>query len=137
METEQTTIIQESYPEIDLTVIYEYLPHWTDFKAYEIIGHEQGDNNKFDVPMYEMKGAKSSDETTKNIEEAQTLISGVVKWDGCSHYTFGDKDGYIHLCGNQSIKNIIQAIKKIYNRSGELMERKDIDEFPILSLNQE
>lgn len=116
----------ESYPELLLTVIYSYSEHWTDFRAYEIIYTE--DTGKH---FYEIKGSTGSGDETSDIKEAQTYIKGVVKWDGCCHYYFGDEDGYIHLCGGGNIKNLMEVVKKIYNRSGELMSSRDKIEFPI------
>lgn len=120
----------ETYKDLDITIKFEFTATWTDFWCYEIIGYSSNDNECFSVPNYERKGSTGSGDDTQKIEEAQSLISGVVKWDGCSHYTFGD-EGYIHLCGKRNVKNISEIIKFIYNRCGELMESKDKTEFPI------
>ena len=42
----------------------------------------------------------------------EQYISGSIKWDGCSHFNFGN-DGYIHLCGKYYFDKhckIMQAI---------------------------
>lgn len=113
--------IRETYPEISLTVVYGTNKAFVEFYAYEIVGHVQDNDKKFDVPIYERLGSKGSGDETEDVKEAQTLIKGLVKWDGCSHLTFGDKDGYIHACGRRNIKNLTAAIEKIYFRCGELM----------------
>lgn len=119
----------ETYEDIDLTVKYSYEEHWVDFEAYEIVARGQNENKSFDVLQYEKKNGNN--EWVENIEEAQTLIHGAVKWDGCSHFYFGDENGYIHICGKRPMKNLIKAMEEIYNRSGELMESSIDDEFPL------
>jgi hypothetical protein len=125
-EVEGKKNLVETYPDIEMTVEYFYESHWVDFKAYEIVAEESN------APLYEAKEAKSSEEMVREIADAQTYIRGAVKWDGCSHVYFGDDNGYIHLCGKLHIRKITQTLEKIYNRAGELMERKDVDEFPLL-----
>ena len=119
--------IIEKYKEY--TIVYEPSSHYVDFTIFEIIGYSKG-NKDYDIPIYEKKEAKDSSDDTNDIKEAETLIKGHVKWDGCSHYYFGGKDGYIHLCGKSNIDDISDVIKKIYYRCGELMgENSDKEEF--------
>lgn len=121
--------MKEEYQELGVDVIYEKIEgHWSEFRCYEIVYTSNNKNS------YEKLGAISSEDTTENIDEAQTLVKGIVKWDGCCHYTFGDEDGYIHLCGGNSVKRLSEIIKKIYNRCGELMNEKrdtQLEDFPI------
>lgn len=107
----------------DFTIKYNHNTNAVsvEFEIYEIVAHSQGDTDEFDVPFYEKKDAKGSEDMTQNIEEAQTFIRGIVKWDGCSHFYFGDNEGYIHLCGKFEIEKIAQVIKKVYEKCGELM----------------
>jgi len=59
---------------------------------------------------------------TNNFEKGDKYISGSVKWDGCSHYYFGDENGYIHLCGKEPVKQIVDVISYIHSRCGSLMK---------------
>lgn len=34
-----------------------------------------------------------------DINDGELAGDITIKWDGCSHVNFGDKDGYMHLCG--------------------------------------
>jgi hypothetical protein len=125
---------KEIYKDIGMIVLYEHEPSGAhvNFKCYEISGYSQGVLGLFDIPFFSKKGAESSDDTTEKIEDAQTLICGTVKWDGCCHYNFGDEDGYIHLCGKHSTKNLIEVIQRVYNHSGKLMkDSADKTEFPL------
>lgn len=59
------------YPE----QLFEY---WCDFEVYEVTARSM-DNIPRDIELY---------------------LEGTIKWDGCSHITFGD-EGYIHMCGKR------------------------------------
>lgn len=64
-----------------------------------------------------------------------------VKWDGCSHYSVGEKvehandedymydgrDGYLHLCGAQDFKNHVELLKTLYNKAYEYMNRAPLE----------
>lgn len=86
-----------------------------EFEVFEITAHSQDKNGGFTVKNYERKGATSSDGITENLDEAQTLIRGLIKWDACSHVTFGDEKGYIHLCGGRSWFNFMKATERIWD----------------------
>lgn len=63
-----------------------------EFKVFEVISWEHQTNNPLETQIY---------------------ISGTIKWDGCSHIVFGDKDGYLHLCGKhcwEKHKEVMDAI---------------------------
>lgn len=112
----------EIYEDIEFTVEYSHTEGaaWVDFKAYEIIGHESDDEKNHDIPVYEGIGGRSADDkATRDITQANSLLEGTVKWDGCCHFNFGDQ-GYIHLCGDRSVKNICALVKRAYCRSGEI-----------------
>lgn len=115
-----------TYDDISWVVEYEYEENSVNFNAYEIVGFPL---NKGGKPDFEKKGTTTGDVTTEDIEEAQTIIRGYIKWDGCSHYYFGDDDGYIHLCGGRLIDKISKGIKKIHKEAGQLMSRADEEEF--------
>lgn len=66
--------------------------------------------NVEEVISWTMKGKVSSTEH---------YIKGYVKWDGCSHFWFGDKDGYLHLCGKSSWDMHVRVIQTIWRFCGE------------------
>lgn len=59
---------------------------------------------------------------TNEFEEGDKYIKGSVKWDGCSHYYFGN-EGYLHLCGKQPIEQISKIIEHIHIKCGEIMTK--------------
>lgn len=89
---------------------------YVDCEVFEVVG------GIGDVRIYERKGAICSDDTTPNIEEAQTYLTVSIKWDSCSHFDFG-KEGYIHFCGVSAYKNHCKLLEFLYKRAFELMKR--------------
>lgn len=53
--------------------------------------------------------------------EPEIKLSGMVKWDGCSHINFGDGDGYMHLCGLGDYENLAELLKFCLQRCTELV----------------
>ncbi len=89
--------------------------HSLEFEVFEITGRYKDEKTgEYTKPVYEKRGATSSNDDTENLDEAQTLIRGLVKWDACSHVHFGDETGYIHLCGGRSWFNLLQATKRVW-----------------------
>ncbi len=110
-----------------VTVIYRQKPEYAhvsvQFSAHEIVAYgPNADGSEFDVKLYERKGAESSNEHVTDPHEAARYVDGGVKWDGCSHYNFGDENGYLHLCGLAPIQKLAHAIEAIFERCGELMK---------------
>jgi hypothetical protein len=49
-----------------------------------------------------------------NFDEGERFVDGSVKWDGCSHYNFGDENGYIHLCGAGNFNALAWVLKETF-----------------------
>jgi len=67
---------------------------------------------------------------TMTASPADTYLKAFVKWDGCSHFNFGqgNNNGYIHLCGYDAIKKHAAIVDAVYRWAFELMERdEDLD----------
>jgi hypothetical protein len=65
---------------------------------------EIGDDVEYSMSfkVYEVNSWETDDKNTPIDEDL--YLTGFIKWDGCSHITFGDdttgeQDGYLHLCG--------------------------------------
>lgn len=122
--------MKEEWKDIGIIATFQNNTYSVDFDCYEITGQGQDTNGDFNVNIYERKGATSSEDETKNINEAQTLFRGSVKWDGCSHVTFGDEEGYIHLCGKYNWLSLQEALSRVYKKAGEIMgDIADKEEF--------
>lgn len=74
-----------------------------DFQVYEVVGWDE-QKTPCDKNLY---------------------MSGCIKWDGCSHVWFGEKeqgkqDGYLHLCGKnywQHHANMMMALYEMAERT--------------------
>jgi hypothetical protein len=85
-----------------------------DFKVYDVIGHSQDAKGDFTTRLYERKGATRSGDDTENLDEAQTMLHGTIKWDACSHLYFGDEGGYLHVCGGNSWRQLQTVISRLF-----------------------
>jgi hypothetical protein len=117
---EKKILIEQIGDDFGVTVRYEigeYGKTCVDFFAAEVIAAAD-DGSRY----YSRKGAVSSTDDTDDFNEAERLVSGSVKWDGCSHYYFGYEDGYLHMHGAADLEKLSQALVTIYERCGELMK---------------
>ena len=119
-------MIQEYIKELEIEVIYENKEYAVDFTCYEVTGTDSEGKR-----IYQPLNGNGGD-FTDDISKAEVFFKGYIKWDGCSHVFFGDEQGYLHLCGKFSIKQLSDALKLVYNRCGELMVgHQDLSEFPL------
>src|SRR3990167_1778255 len=114
-----------NWDDIQCTAIMEFengIAPGLQFKVYAVMGERVSGVNSGEK-VYEKKGSTNSEDETSDLENAQPLLAGRIKWDSCSHVYFGD-DGYIHLCGVYSWRQIYKAINKVweYAKSKEFKE---------------
>jgi hypothetical protein len=69
--------------------------------------------------------------TTYSLDEAQRVVEGYIKWDGCSDITFyPDQGGNVHFCGEKSAKVIGELLRVTYQiAEGFLGDKVDKDCF--------
>jgi hypothetical protein len=100
-------------------VRYRVFDHHVEFFAAEVIGWEADDETKI---LYAVKNAQSLPmDSTQDFNEAERMIEGSVKWDGCSHYYFGDENAYLHICGVDSARFLAGVITTIHLHCGKLL----------------
>lgn len=66
-----------------------------------------------DFIVYEISGWDATD-GSYTIDETECVMKGTIKWDGCSHITFGDSDNYMHLCGKHHWDDFVTMIPQVY-----------------------
>lgn len=60
-----------------------------------------GEDHYMKFEVFEVEGWDENDVAS----DIELYVTGTIKWDGCSHIWFGEKnaegkqDGYLHLCG--------------------------------------
>jgi hypothetical protein len=103
------------FDELDFSVIAEPSTYHVDFKIYEIVG-------VFDDGQRDFSG-----ET--DIKEAEVFLSGSVKWDGCSNWTFDEQDRgvMIHGCDKNDLLRIGKIMAECWEWTKELCEKWDGD----------
>ena len=67
-----------------------------------------------------------------NTLSTEPYLDCTIKWDGCSHFRFGDekeKDGYLHLCGAFCFKNHMALMEWLYKKAEYLMNQDTVDKW--------
>lgn len=104
----------------EATVRYNDCGGVVEFSVALICGHSQDGK-----PIYWREGELSfpNENVCYEIDCAETYLHGSVKWDGCSHYYFGNNDikGYLHLCGGGDAAVLANAVTTIHKRCGQIM----------------
>lgn len=65
---------------------------------------------------------------TKEFDEAEVLLDGFVKWDGCSNWRFSpnDRDNYaFHFCTVKQAEDIGRLLRRLYEIAAEMMPQCD------------
>lgn len=58
---------------------------WVNFEAFEV-NSQEFNNGKFGVEKFERLDSTGSMDDTEDLEEAEPLLHGFVKWDGCTQF---------------------------------------------------
>jgi len=113
VEAEQKTHLTEDVlGEFGFRIKWSYLPHWTDFKVYRIIGRTLDG-----IPQFQKEGASTAPTFFTNEKGAVVYAEGYIKWDGCNEIDWGCH----HLCGASYLKGHIKLIRYLHDRAMELM----------------
>lgn len=52
-------------------------------------------------------------------DDKDLYLKAWIKWDGCSHFNFGDEDGYLHLCGKHYIDEMDKVLQAVWKLASE------------------
>jgi len=61
----------------------------------------------------------------EDIEGAEILFEGHVKWDGCSNWSFGDEGYGLHYCDRDSLTHLGEALSRCWDFTKENHPRWD------------
>lgn len=112
-------IVEHIGGELGWTITYEIHSHHVEFVVYEIACAHWSENGKLVAERgYIRKGGNGPMDNVVSIDDAQSHISGYIKWDGCSEISLGDH----HLCGKNDVKKMSDLLLTVYKRCGELMK---------------
>lgn len=117
------------FPELNFaataTEINEYVCR---FDLYEVFSWKRVDGEHIGTPLFKPKGNRPPCENTSDISEAVSYVTGYIKWDGCSDWTFNQEENFcFHFCGQEEIKSLALAMEECWLWAGELIEKWDAD----------
>lgn len=119
------------WPDIDAVAWMSFAPGdaHVDFACFEVAAFARGDDGEYIIKEFGKKGEDG--EFTPDMDLAQPLFHGTIKWDGCSHVYFGEADnaGYIHMCGVNCWKRLPLTLERIFAAAAERLKRGHNDEF--------
>ncbi len=98
------------------------------FEVFQITGRTgQG----WDVPegtaLYQKFGGQTDEDVT-NLAEADSWLSGSIKWDGCSDWYFNEQDHVmLHFCGLKAATAIGRLMGRMYDIASSRMKSFDRD----------
>lgn len=95
-------------------VVTEKHSHWLGFNVYQVISKTASG-----VRVYNRDGYESSPDPVEDRAAAQIMLSGSIKWDGCSNLTIEDEP--LHFCGRSSMEEFTALLLAIYSLAAELI----------------
>lgn len=90
---------------------------YMDYEAYE---HYGWDSNNHPLYIKKQDGPGALVET-ETLDDAQPIMTGHIRFDGCSHNHFGES-GYIHGCSLQDIVKLSEVFKRLWEIALEEVE---------------
>jgi hypothetical protein len=105
--------------DIEATAVATPTPSFVSWRVVEQIGVM--DNG---TVLYERAGAGSSSDLVENIDDAETLIEGSIKWDGCGNLAISP-DVMLHLCGYRSVQQFTTLLDRLYEMTAWYVDNAD------------
>lgn len=99
---------EQHFEEHDVTVRWSAFSHHLDFEAKEDTLQPDGSH------LYSWFDKDGCQEFGSEFERGERFVEGTVKWDGCSHLNFGDKNGYLHLCGARCFNRLTFVLTEMF-----------------------
>lgn len=93
-----------------------YPPSNAQVELYRI---ERWTNDMTPQPLFWKKGSHSNADATWFPDDAEWLVKGTIRYDGCANLDFGyhekgEENDYIHLCGPEDAESFGKALKELY-----------------------
>ena len=92
-----------------IVVRYKVFSHLLEFESRQITAWSEDESSV----MFTRTGSSGDMDITEDFDQGERYISGMIKWDGCSHFYFGDDAGYLHLCGERDIDTTAWLIRQV------------------------
>lgn len=114
-DNEKRFTIEDIMGEFGFRLVWAVADHWVDVVAYEITYRDESGK-----PMFNRADWQSLPDPVASHEQAETYLTGFVKWDGCSELNQGQP----HWCGASGFKKHCALLRHIYERAFQLMGRE-------------
>lgn len=99
--------------------------YWVDFEIFEVIGHD-GSRENPGRKFFNKKDSMTSPNPVYEYDEAESIVEGFVKFDGCTQY-----DMNVHIDSREQMDFLFTAISKARQLAAEEMPGMMIrDEYP-------
>lgn len=113
---------QETWRELDVTVRTRTTGKaYMDYEVYSLYGIDSNG-----ILLYTEKKDGPDLDPTEEINKAIPLMTGYIRFDGCSHNTFGE-DGYIHGCSQLDIVRLGEIFRRLWDIA--LVDVENMKEF--------
>lgn len=65
---------------------------------------------------------------TASLDEAEVVVTGYIRWDGCSNFYFGEEGGLmLHFCGVKQAIQVGTLLERLYEMAAELIPEHEPD----------
>jgi hypothetical protein len=111
------------HKDIEYAVIYTYSDsiddrYHVDFKAVAITGIQEDGTVLYQDADYEL---------TEDPSRAATVVSGDVKWDGCSNTEqMSGQNTYLHTCSREGLANLGALYLRVFDEAHHIMGEKSL-----------
>jgi hypothetical protein len=92
---------------------------WVDFEIIEVLGFEKDGRE-----CYNRRDSSRSPDPLYELDNAEPIASGFVKWDGCTQF-----NADIHIDGRAHLEHLLEAIAEARRLAAELMGNLVGDEY--------
>lgn len=94
--------------------------YWIDFEVYTVEGYEIGRESE---RIFQKKGETSNFPGTTDLDEAEPIAHGMVKWDGCTQFNMD-----VHIDSKSHLESLFAAVLEARRLAAEAMPGKMIND---------
>ncbi len=102
----------------------EYDATWMNFKAYEVISHVLNPDGSHGPDEFHVAGSSFGADSTPDLEKAEVMLDGFVKWDGCCEIKMDEQP---HFCGLDDMVEFHKACEAVMWIAAEHLTSFDRD----------
>lgn len=119
-----------TFEDLDYTVRATPYSHWVNYEIFEIewLVDDPANPGK-QIPHWSRKNATCNGDPVTNLDEAQLIIEGSVKWDGCSNFELGKEQQLTgcmyHGCSESDLTNLGKILGECWEMTEELCPHWD------------